>query len=73
MKTKELSQQVEVDATLPSPVGSVSVGISPGVTPGGDHVAVLDTEQVDLIAVKGTKLNPGKCIKKRESQIGELD
>jgi len=44
MKTKDASQRVEVDATLPSPVSSVSVGISPVTTPGGDHVNVLDTE-----------------------------
>ena len=43
-KTKEVSQRVEVDATPPSPVGSVSVRISPDVTPGGDHVASLDAE-----------------------------
>ena len=31
-KTKEVSQQVEVDATPPSPVGSVSVKTSPDVS-----------------------------------------
>ena len=36
MKTKDVSQRVEVDATPPSPVGSVSVKISPDVTPRGD-------------------------------------
>ena len=40
---------MEVDATPPSPVGSVSVKISPDVTPGGDHVAALDVEQVENI------------------------
>jgi len=39
MKTKYVSQRVEVDTTLPPPVGSVSVKISPDVTPGGDPVA----------------------------------
>ena len=61
MKTKDISQRMDVDATPSSPVGSVSVGISPVVTPGGDRVAVLDAEQiehVDLIAAKRTKLNP---------------
>ena len=29
MKTKDISQWVDVDTTPPSPVGSVSVGISP--------------------------------------------
>ena len=49
---------MEVDATLPFPVGLVSVGFSSNVTPGGDHVTVLDAEQVELFAVKGTKKNP---------------
>ena len=31
-----------------------------GLTPGGDHVAVMDTEQAELVAVKGTKLNTRK-------------
>jgi len=44
MKTKEVSQRVEVDATPPSPVGSVSVRTSPDVTPDGDQVARVDTE-----------------------------
>ena len=56
MKTKMVSQQVEDDAT-PRLVGSVSFGISPNVTPGGDHVAGLDAEHVeekinDLMRVK---------------------
>jgi len=45
-KTREASQRVEVDATPPSPVSSVSVRTSPDVTPGGDHVASFDAEQV---------------------------
>ena len=45
-ETKKVSQRVEVDVTPPSPVGSVSVKTSPDVTPGGDHVARVDTEQV---------------------------
>ena len=44
MKTNDVSQWVEIDATLPFLVGSVSVEISPDVTPGGDHVAMMDTE-----------------------------
>ena len=35
-KTKNVLQQVEVDATPQSPVGSVSVSTSPDVIPGGD-------------------------------------
>jgi len=58
LKIKDVSQWVEVDATPPSPVGSVPVGISPDVTPGGDHVVVMDIEPVELFAAKGTKLNP---------------
>jgi len=38
-----------LDATLPSPVGSVSVRTSPGMTPGEDHVASFDAEQVEDI------------------------
>ena len=56
---------MEVDATLPSPVGSVSVKTSPDMTPGGDHVARVDTEQVEdidenveLLAAIGTKVKP---------------
>ena len=63
-KTKEVSQRVEVDATPPSPDGSVSVKTSPDVTPGGDHVARVDTEEVEdivenveLFAAIGTKVN----------------
>ena len=40
---------MEVDATPPLPVGSVSVRISPNVTPGGDHLANFDAEQVEDI------------------------
>jgi len=64
---------VEIDTTPPSPVGSVSVEISSDVTPGVDHVTVMDTEQVELVTAKGTKLNPQKWVKKCESQIGELN
>jgi len=59
-KTNGVLQRVEVDAALPSSVGSVSVGISLDMTSGGVHVAVFDVEQVDLIAVKETKKNPQK-------------
>ena len=44
LNTKEVLQQVEVDATPPTPVDSLSVGISPDVTPSGDHVAMMNTE-----------------------------
>jgi len=37
---------VEIDATPPPPVSSVSVRTSPDVTPGGDHVASFNVEQV---------------------------
>ena len=47
MKTKDVSQRVEVDATLPIPVGSLSVRTSPDVTPDGDHVVSFDAEQVE--------------------------
>jgi len=60
LKIKDVSQRVEVHTTLPSPVGMLSVGISPDVTSGGDHVAVMDTEHVELFVVNGTKLNPRK-------------
>jgi len=43
-ETKEVSQPVEVDATPPSPVDSVSVKTSPDVTSGGDYVARVDAE-----------------------------
>ena len=49
---------------------------SPDVTLGGDHVTVLDVEQVaqvDLIAIKRTKLNSWKWVKKHEFPVGELD
>ena len=58
LKTKDVLQRVKVDAITPSPVDSISVRISPDVTPGGDHVAVMDIEQVELFTAKGTKLNP---------------
>ena len=53
---------MEDDTTLCSPIGLVSVGISPDVTPAGDSVAVLDAEHVegkvvDLIASKRIKKN----------------
>jgi len=44
LKTKDVSQRVEIDATLPPPIGSVSVRTSPDVIPGGDHVASFDAE-----------------------------
>jgi len=47
MKTKGVSQWVEVDVTSPSPVGSVSVENSLNVTLSRDHVASLDAEHVE--------------------------
>ena len=64
-KTKDVLQQVEIDATPLPPIGLVSVKISPNVTPRRDHVAGLDTKQVEnidedveLLAAIGTKINP---------------
>ena len=78
LKTKDVSQRVEVDATPPPPVGSVSVRTSPDVTPSRDHVASFDTKQVEdidenviLFAATGTKIKPRKWKKKHESQVGE--
>ena len=58
---------MEVDTTPPPPVGSVSVRISPDVTPGENHIASFDAEQiedidenVELFATIGTKINPRK-------------
>ena len=52
MKTKsKVSQRVEVDSTPRCPVGSVSSGIPSVVTPGGDRVANMDTEQVEKIVL----------------------
>ena len=79
-ETKEVSQRVEVDATPPSPVGSVSVKTSLDVTPGGDHVARVDTEQVEnidknveLFAAIRTKVKPRSWVKKHESQACDCD
>jgi len=62
MKTKNVSQRIEINATTPSLVSSVSVEISPDVTTGGDHVVGLDAEQVEkdveLFIAIGTKMNP---------------
>ena len=51
---------MEVDATPPFSIGSVSLGISPYVTWGGHHVAMRDTEQAELDVAKGTKKIPLK-------------
>ena len=66
-KTKYVLQQMEVIDTSPLPVDSVSVRISPDVTPGGDRVAALNDEKVEdidedveLFAAIGTKMNPRK-------------
>jgi len=45
-KIKDISQRVDVDATPPSPVGSVSVGISPDMIPGGDSEAILNADRL---------------------------
>ena len=47
--TNEVSQLVEVYDTPLSPIGSISVEISPGVIRDGDHVAVLNAKQVKHI------------------------
>ena len=50
------------------------------MTPGGDHVARVDTEQVEdidenikLFAAIGTNINLQKLMKKHESQVGKRD
>jgi len=75
MKNKDVSQRVEVNATPPPPVGSVSVRTSPDVMPGEDHVASFDVEQVEdidenveLFAATGTKIKSRMWVKKHESQ-----
>ena len=80
MKTKEVSQRVEVHATPPSPVGSVLVKTLSDVIPGGDHVAGVDTEQVEdidenveLFAAIETRIKPRKWVKKHESQACDRD
>jgi len=64
LKTKDVSQRVEVDATPPPPVGSVSVRTLLDVTPGRDHMTSFEAEQiedidenVELFAGIGTKIN----------------
>ena len=58
METKEVSLWVEGDATLYSPVSSVSFGISHDVTYDEVCVAILDAEDVDFTVAERTKLNP---------------
>ena len=65
---------------LLSPVGSVSMKTSPDVTPGENHVARVDTKQVDdidenikLFAAIGTKIKPRKWVKKYESHVCDRD
>jgi len=75
-KTKEVSQRVEVDATPPSLVGLVLVKTSPDMTPGGDHVARVDIEQVEdidenvelFVAIR-TKVKPRKWVKKYDLKL----
>jgi len=80
LKTKNVSQRVEVDTTPPPPVGSVSVRTSLDVTPSGDHVASFDAEQVEdidenvkLFTAIRTKINLRKWVKKYESQVVQRD
>ena len=47
LKTKDISQRVEGDATPQPPIGSVSVMTSLDVTPDGVHVTSFDAEQVE--------------------------
>jgi len=58
MKTNDVSQRVEGDATSPPPVSSVSVRTSPDMTPGGDHVASFDAEQVETLMIMLNYLQP---------------
>ena len=51
MKTKDVSQLIEVNSTPSSSIGSLSVGISLDATPNKEHIAVLNVEHFDLIAV----------------------
>ena len=64
MKTKlVLSQRVESDVTPHCQVGSVSSGISSGMTLGGDQVVDIETEHVEKVssvAARETKRNPRK-------------
>ena len=67
---------MEVDATPPSSVCSVSVRTSPDVILGEDHVARVDTEQVkdiaenvELFAAIGTKVKPRTWVKKHELKL----
>jgi len=67
---------VKVDATPLSLVDSVSVRTSPDVTPGGDHIASFDAEQVENIdenvevfAAIETKINPRNWLKKHELKL----
>ena len=71
---------MEVDATPPSPVSSALVRTSPDATPGGDHVANFDAEQVEdinenveLFAAVRTMIKPRKWVKKHESQACDRD
>ena len=80
LKTKGVSQRVEVDATPPHLVDSVSVRTSPDVTPGGDYVASSDAEQVEdidenveLFVAIGTKIKLRKWVKKHEFQACDRD
>ena len=64
-KTNDVLQRAEDDATLSTPVGSVSVRTSSDVTPSEDQVASFDTEQVEIIdenvelfTAIGTKIKP---------------
>ena len=58
LKTKDISQRVEIDATPPPPFGSVSVRTSPEVTSGGDHVASFDAAQIENIDENVKLLQP---------------
>jgi len=71
-----VSQQVEIDATLHCPVGSVSTGIPSAVTPGGDRVADMNIEHIEndsSDAVRGTKGNLRRwVVKKHVSYVNEV-
>ena len=57
LKTKSVSQRMEVDATPPPLVGTISVEISSDVIPDGDHIAMMDTEQVEQVAVNWVSIS----------------
>ena len=58
IKIEKVSQLVEIDVPLPSPVGSVSMKTSSDVTPGGDHVAGLILNRLKTLMRMSDCLQP---------------